>query len=140
MWSPNFQAGCCTGMLFMLYILRKTAMRYLYSITHHTVFHTCIVVLMFQQFKNKINTKHVILFFNTHHLMHNWHFLTPPNRHPQHIPVLILKQSEGLFSYYSMFIVPIGSSLPVTLPTHLNHIPTPITSTLMMVAARPSKA
>jgi len=54
--------------------------------------------------------------------------------------VLILKQSEGLFSYSSMFIVPIGSSLPVILPTHLNHIPTPITSTLMMVAARPSKA
>jgi hypothetical protein len=48
--------------------------------------------------------------------------------------VLILKESEGLFPYYTMFIVPIGSLLPVTLPTYLNYIPTSITSTLMMAA------
>jgi len=36
-----------------------------YSAAQHTVqcYTTCIAVLMFQQFKNKINTKHAILFF-----------------------------------------------------------------------------
>jgi len=48
--------------------------------------------------------------------------------------VLILKESEGLFPYYSMFIVANGSPLPVTRSTYLNYIPTPITSTVMMVA------
>jgi hypothetical protein len=64
MWSSNFQAGCCTSMLFMPYILRKLQCHpHQHSIRHHTVVHTYIVVLIFQQFKNKINTKHVILLF-----------------------------------------------------------------------------
>jgi len=60
--SSNFKAGCCTGMLFTPYILNQTIMPYEYSIRHHSVFHICIIVLMFQQFKNKINTKHDALF------------------------------------------------------------------------------
>jgi len=59
-WSSNFQAGCCTSMLFMSHILTKTAMPYRYSITHHTVFHTCFVVLLFQQFKKKYTTRNTV--------------------------------------------------------------------------------
>lgn len=120
MWSSNFQAGCCTSMLFVSHILTKTAMPYQYSITLHTVFHTCFVVLTFQQFKNKINTKHVILFFNTHHLMHNWCFLTPPSTSPAQ-PCAHPETVRRPVFFHSIFLVPTGFPLPVTLPTNLNY-------------------
>ena len=36
-WSSNFQAWCCAGMLFVSHILSRTTMPYQYSITHYTV-------------------------------------------------------------------------------------------------------
>jgi len=53
--------------------------------------------------------------------------------------VLILKQSEGLFSSTPFFLFPLAS-LFLSLYLQILTIATPITSTLMMVEACPSKA